>query len=281
MVVSVPGPPWVRIRTVSKVVSPPTTIRIIEVIIELRSCGRVMLKNCRTRPAPSTSRRLVEHLRDGPGGALVDQRVERRELPHARRRSARRWRWPGCRTGCRRRTASGTGTAHRSSGRAAPATGPRWRSRTAAAGRSRWRTGRRGCAGGPAAQTPEQDAHRGLDDHAEHGQQQAQPEALEHHRVVRRAPASCPCQRTSGAPMPSQLMKDSTTTAISGTTAKSRKNTVAGSAQAKPGTGCAGRAAGRCRTALADPSGSGRRLRRKQGSHEEFVPVRAGPAWRR
>lgn len=53
MVVSVPGPPWVRIRTVSKVVRPPTTIRIIDVIMVLRSCGSVMWKNWRTVPAPS------------------------------------------------------------------------------------------------------------------------------------------------------------------------------------------------------------------------------------
>lgn len=47
MVVSVPGPPWVRMRTVSNVVRPPTIIRIIEVIMDVRSCGSVMWKNCR------------------------------------------------------------------------------------------------------------------------------------------------------------------------------------------------------------------------------------------
>ena len=51
--VAVPGPPWVRIRIESKVVSPPTTISTTEVIIVLRSCGSVIEKNCRTRPAPS------------------------------------------------------------------------------------------------------------------------------------------------------------------------------------------------------------------------------------
>ena len=50
---AVPGPPLVRIRTVSNVVSDPTIIRIDEVMTVYRSCGSVMWKNCRTRPAPS------------------------------------------------------------------------------------------------------------------------------------------------------------------------------------------------------------------------------------
>ena len=45
------------------------------------SCGRVMEKNCRTRPAPSITAASYIDRRDLADGALVDQRVEGDELP--------------------------------------------------------------------------------------------------------------------------------------------------------------------------------------------------------
>ena len=76
--VASPGPPAVSTKMRSKKVSEPTTISVDEVMIVYFSCGRVMLKNCRTRPAPSI---------------CAASYIERRDLPHAR---------PG-------RSASGTG----------------------------------------------------------------------------------------------------------------------------------------------------------------------------
>ena len=81
LVVASPGPPWVSTKRRSKKVTDPTTISVDEVMIVYFSCGKVMLKNCRTRPAPSSLRRLVHRARDLPDRALVDQRVERDELP--------------------------------------------------------------------------------------------------------------------------------------------------------------------------------------------------------
>ena len=51
--VASPGPPAVSTKIRSKKVSDPTTISVEDVMIVYFSCGRVMLKNCRTRPAPS------------------------------------------------------------------------------------------------------------------------------------------------------------------------------------------------------------------------------------
>ena len=48
-----PGPPAVSTKIRSKKVSEPTTISVDDVMIVYFSCGTVMLKNCRTRPAPS------------------------------------------------------------------------------------------------------------------------------------------------------------------------------------------------------------------------------------
>ena len=53
--VASPGPPAVSTKIRSKKVSEPTTISVDEVMIVYFSCGSVMLKNCRTRPAPSSS----------------------------------------------------------------------------------------------------------------------------------------------------------------------------------------------------------------------------------
>jgi len=51
--VASPGPPAVRTKIRSKKVSEPTTISVDDVMIVYLSCGIVMLKNCRIRPAPS------------------------------------------------------------------------------------------------------------------------------------------------------------------------------------------------------------------------------------
>ena len=51
--VASPGPPAVSTKMMSKNVSDPTIMSVDDVMIVYFSCGRVMLKNCRTRPAPS------------------------------------------------------------------------------------------------------------------------------------------------------------------------------------------------------------------------------------
>ena len=53
--VASPGPPSVSTKMRSKKVSEPTTISVDDVMIVYLSCGSVMLKNCRSRPAPSIS----------------------------------------------------------------------------------------------------------------------------------------------------------------------------------------------------------------------------------
>ena len=49
-----PGPPSVSTKMRSKNTSDPTTMRVDEVMIVYFSWGRVILKNMRTRPAPSS-----------------------------------------------------------------------------------------------------------------------------------------------------------------------------------------------------------------------------------
>jgi hypothetical protein len=51
--VASPGPPAVSTKMRSKKVNDPTTISVDDVMIVYLSCGSVILKNCRTRPAPS------------------------------------------------------------------------------------------------------------------------------------------------------------------------------------------------------------------------------------
>jgi hypothetical protein len=52
--VAVPGPPPVRMRTISKYVSEPTSMSTDDVMAVSRSCGSVTEKNWRVRPAPSS-----------------------------------------------------------------------------------------------------------------------------------------------------------------------------------------------------------------------------------
>ena len=49
------GPPPVSTKIRSKYVSEPTRISVDEAMIVYLSCGSVMAKNWRTRPAPSSS----------------------------------------------------------------------------------------------------------------------------------------------------------------------------------------------------------------------------------
>lgn len=53
--VASPGPPSVNTKIRSKKVREPTTMSVEDVMIVYFSCGRVMLKNLRIRPAPSSS----------------------------------------------------------------------------------------------------------------------------------------------------------------------------------------------------------------------------------
>ena len=58
-----PGPPAVSTKIRSKKVSDPTTISVEEVMIVYFSCGSVMLKKVRVRPAPS--RAAASHIDAG------------------------------------------------------------------------------------------------------------------------------------------------------------------------------------------------------------------------